>query len=73
VGTGKGAYFLRPTKAPDACEKNVPLTFRGVSVYRVSAGGHFDLTAWTGDGGTAYSLSVVNGKIESTQAGGRIY
>jgi cyanophycinase len=73
VGTGKGAYFLRSTKAPEACEKNVPLTLRGVNVYRVSAGGHFDLTSWTGDGGTAYSLSVVTGKIESTQAGGGIY
>jgi cyanophycinase len=73
VGTGKGAYFLRPTKAPDACEKNVPLTLRGVSVYRVSAGGHFDLNSWTGDGGTAYSLSVVSGKIQSTQAGGGIF
>ena len=73
VGTGKGAYFLQPTKAPDVCEKNVPLTFRGVSVYRVSAGGHFDLTTWGGDGGTAYSLSVVSGRIESAQAGGEIY
>jgi cyanophycinase len=73
VGTGKGAYFLHPMKAPDICEKNVPLTFRGVSVYRVRAGGHFDLPAWTGDGGTAYSLSVEDGKIESTQAGKGIY
>jgi cyanophycinase len=73
VGTGKGAYFLRPTQAPEICEKGVPLTFRGISVYRVRAGGHFDLTAWTGDGGTAYSLSVKSGKIESTQAGRGIY
>src|SRR5580704_13626367 len=73
VGTGKGAYFLRPTHAPEICEKGVPLTFRGISVYRVRAGGHFDLTAWTGDGGTAYSLSVKSGKIESTQAGRGIY
>ncbi len=69
VGTGKGAYFLRPTHAPEVCEKGVPLTFLGISVYRVQAGGHFDLTSWTGDGGTAYSLSVERGKIESTQAG----
>lgn len=69
VGTGKGAYFLRPTQAPEVCEKGVPLTFLGISVYRVQAGGHFDLTSWTGDGGTAYSLSVERGKIESTQAG----
>ena len=73
VGTGKGAYFLRPTQAPEACEKGVPLTFRGISVYRVPTGGHFDLTAWTGEAGTPYSLSVEHGKIQSTQAGKGIY
>jgi cyanophycinase len=73
VGTGKGAYFLRSTQAPEVCEKGVPLTFRGISVYRVAAGGHFNLTTWTGDGGTSYSLSVERGKIESTQAGNGIY
>jgi hypothetical protein len=73
VGTGKGAYFLRPTQAPEVCEKGVPLTFRGISVYRVPTGGHFDLTAWTGEAGTPYSLSVERGRIESTQAGKGIY
>jgi cyanophycinase len=73
VGTGKGAYFLRPTHGPEVCEKGVPLTFPKVSVYRVPAGGRFDLTSWTGDGGTAYSLSVQHGKIESTQAGKGTY
>jgi len=73
VGTGKGAYFLRPTQAPEVCEKGVPLTFRGISVYRVPTGGHFDLTSWTGDAGTAYSLSVEGGKIQSTQAEHGIY
>lgn len=69
VGTGKGAYFLRPTRGPEICEKGVPLTFRNVTVYRVKTRGHFDLNAWTGDGGSVYSLSVVRGKIQSTQAG----
>ena len=73
VGSGKGAYFLRPTRTPEACEKDVPLTLRGIDVYRVAAGGHFDLASWTGEGGLAYSLSVENGKIVSTQAGGGIY
>ncbi len=73
VGSGKGAYFLRPTLRPDICRKGKPLTFRKVSVYRVPAGGHFDLSAWKGDGGVAYSLSVIKGKIESTQAGGSVY
>ncbi|HEX4786555.1 MAG TPA: cyanophycinase [Candidatus Sulfotelmatobacter sp.] len=73
VGTGKGAYFMRPTHPPEACEKGVPLTFRNVVVYRVTTGGHFDLTLWKGDGGIAYSLSVESGNIKSTQAKEAIY
>lgn len=73
IGTGKGAYFMRALQTPEICEKSVPLTFREVNVYRVPAGGHFDLKSWTGSGGTASSLSVVRGKIESTQANHAIY
>ncbi len=73
VGNGKGAYFLRPTRWPDVCKAGQPLTFRNISVYRVPAGGHFDLVTWGGDGGVAYSLSVEKGKIESTQANHAIY
>lgn len=73
VGTGKGAYFIRPTQTPETCERGQPLTFRTISVYRISAGGKFDLSSWSGRGGAAYSLSVVNGKVEDTQAGGSIY
>ncbi len=73
VGAGKGVYFLKPTQAPEVCEKGGALTFRGIDVYRVGTGGHFDLAAWTGDGGVAYSLSVVGGKVESTQVGAGVY
>jgi cyanophycinase len=73
VGTGKGVYFMRATRAPEVCEKDVPLTFRDVSVYHVKSGGHFNFVSWSGDGGVGYSLSVVKGKIESTQAGGSAY
>ena len=73
VGSGKGAYFLRPAHRPELCEKSTPLTLHDVAVYRVPAGGHFNLDSWTGDGGTAYSLSVEAGKIISTQTGGGIY
>jgi cyanophycinase len=72
VGSGKGAYFLRLTLRPDVCKTGQPLTFRSVSVNHIPAGGHFDLSLWTG-GGTAYSLSVEKGKIESTQADHAIY
>ncbi len=73
VGTGKGAYFLRPTRTPDVCQKNVPLSFRNVSVYRVPSGGRFDLSSWTGSGGASYSLSVEQGAVHSTQPGGAVY
>jgi cyanophycinase len=73
VGNGKGAYFLQPVLSPIVCKSGRPLTFREVGAYRVPAGGHFDLTSWTGDGGTAYSLSVEKGKVESTQANHAIY
>lgn len=73
VGNGKGAYFLRPTQKPKTCKQGQPLTFQRISAYRVPAGGHFDLGSWKGDGGTAYSLSVEKGTIESTQADHAIY
>ena len=70
VGTGKGAYFLRPTQAPEVCEKGVPLTFRGISVYRVPAGGHFDLTSWTGDGGSCvFAFRGDAGRLRARKAG----
>jgi cyanophycinase len=67
VGNGQGAYFLLPSLAPDVCKFGQPLTFRKISVYKVPAGGHFDLRSWTGEGGTAYSLTVEKGSIDSTQ------
>ena len=73
VGTGKGAYFLKPTQKPKTCKKGEPLTFRKISVYRVPASGQFDLGSWKGSGGAAYFLSVENGKIESTQTDHSIY
>ena len=73
VGTGKGAYFIRPSQMPDVCKSGQPLTFRKISVYRVPAGGHFDLGSWSGDGGVSYFLSVNKGTIESTQADKMIY
>jgi cyanophycinase-like exopeptidase len=73
VGGGRGAYFIRPTKAPDLCQKDMPLDFRNISVYHLPAGGHFDLPTWKGDGGTQYSLSVENGTIHSTQPENAIY
>ncbi|MGA9039867.1 MAG: cyanophycinase [Terriglobales bacterium] len=73
IGSGKGAYFLRPIHAPEACKEKVPLEFHDISVYHVATGGHFDLTSWAGDGGESYSLSVEKGVVRSTAAGSGIY
>lgn len=73
VGTGRGAYFLRPTQSPEVCRKEAPLSFHGISVYKAPSGAHFDLSSWMGLGGAAYSLSVEQGTIHSTQATGAIY
>jgi cyanophycinase len=72
---GQGAvYFLETHGAPAVCQKNTPLTFENVSVYRISRDeGRFDLALWRGHGGTAYSLSAVEGVLSSTQPGGGIY
>jgi cyanophycinase-like exopeptidase len=70
---GSHAYFLRTPGRPEICRRETPVTFRDVSVYRIPAGGTFDVSQWVGQGGTAYSISAVRGQLRSTQAGGKIY
>ena len=67
------AYFLRPTAKPKVCKEGTPLSYNGISVYRISAGGTFDVSTWTGTGGTAYSVSAVDGVLQSTQKSGGVY
>lgn len=66
TGPGSGAYFYRPTAPAEVCKPNVPLTFKGIEVYHVPAGGTFNLLSWTGTGGRAYTLNVENGEIRSS-------
>jgi cyanophycinase len=73
VGQG-AAYFVHAWKPPDVCRPDIPLTYQDISVYRLSAGaGQFDISAWKGDGGTAYTVSARNGVLTSTLAGGGFY
>jgi len=67
------AYFLRVDEAPRVCHPETPLTFHNISVYRLRAGGQFDISKWRGNGGDVYSLDVDEGLIHSTQVGGAIY
>jgi cyanophycinase len=73
VGSGKGAYFVRPSTHPSICKPKTPLTLSGISVYRAPAGAYFDLHSWIGRGGIPYKLSVDKGIVHSTQTGGSIY
>ncbi len=73
IGTGKGAYFLSVQEPPQVCRENTPLTFRNIAVYRAPAGSEFHLKDWKRKGGSAYSLSVVEGKIQSPKTDGEIY
>jgi len=72
VGTGT-AYFMEAPGAPEVCAPKTPLTYQNISVYRIDASGSFNLTQWTGQGGTAYFVSANAGILSSTQAGGGIY
>jgi cyanophycinase len=73
VGSGKGAYFIQATNSVQVCQKGVPLTMSGVSVYKAPGGAHFDLPSWSGTGGVSYTLSVEKGIIHSTQSDNAIY
>ena len=67
------AYFLRTPGQPEVCQPKTPLTYRNLTVYKVTPGNTFNFSTWSGSGGTAYTLSAENGVLTSTQAGGSIY
>jgi cyanophycinase len=71
VGTGS-VYFLRASVKASVCRPGTPLTFHGVPVIKLQGGATFDTVTWRG-AGAHYELSVEQGKIHSTRAGGAIY
>jgi len=68
VGTGLGVYFLQVTDAPEVCRPGQALTLHNVAAYRAPTGATFDVRAWSGAGGEAYSISVEAGEIHSSHA-----
>jgi cyanophycinase-like exopeptidase len=60
-------YFMRTPGPPEVCRPKTPLTFRDVEVYRVGPDGSFDLAAWRGSGGLAYTLSAEAGVLASSR------
>ncbi|MGB9893413.1 MAG: cyanophycinase [Candidatus Saccharicenans sp.] len=70
VGVG-AAYFLMADHMPEACQPSTPLSYSLVPVYRIQAGGHFNLLAWQGSGGQAYYISALSGNLSSSS--GSVY
>lgn len=66
-------YFVQAPGAPELCQSKTPLTYQNIAVYRINAGGTFNLGTWHGTGGVAYAVSATNGVLSSTQTGGSIY
>jgi cyanophycinase len=66
-------YFMKASGAPQLCQAKTPLTYQNIAVYRIMAGGTFNLNTWAGTGGVSYAVSATNGVLSSTQAGGSIY
>jgi cyanophycinase len=73
VGTGLGVYFLQVTDAPEVCKPGQALTLRNIAAYHAPSGATFDVRAWSGDGGEAYSISVESGEVGSSRAGSAVY
>lgn len=67
------AYFLKTPGPPEVCESKTPLTYMGISVYRITNEASFNIAKWKGDGGTAYTLHAVDGVLVSDQPDGSIY
>jgi len=72
VGAGH-VYFLQATQRPEVCKADVPLTFHGIAARSLSAGQHFDVGRWSSSEGTAYTLGVEKGVVESSLPGGGAY
>ena len=63
------AYFMEPSGPPLACKPGEPLSTAPVTVYRLGPGGRFDLGAWKGTGGIAYTLRAKDGVLQSSRGG----
>lgn len=71
--TTGSAYFLRTPGIPEVCEPRTELTYEGISVYKMSGTATFNIMTWEGIGGTVYTLSAVDGELQSSQPDGSVY
>jgi cyanophycinase len=67
------AYFMQAPGAPQVCAAKTPLTYTNIAVVKITTSGSFNLTTWTGTGGTSYTVSANAGVLSSTQPDGSPY
>jgi cyanophycinase-like exopeptidase len=60
-------YFMAPAARPVRCEPGAPLSTGAIDVYRLGPGGRFNLGAWHGSSGIAYTLNVSDGVLHSSR------
>jgi cyanophycinase len=63
MGAGP-AYFVQGTHAPERCESGVALSYTDFRIWRVAAGGQFNLWTWPTSG--YYLRSVNNGVLSAS-------
>jgi cyanophycinase len=63
MGAGP-AYFVQGTHTPERCESGVPLSYTDYRIWRVAAGGQFNL--WTWPTSSYYLRSVNNGVLSAS-------
>ncbi|MFD2614078.1 cyanophycinase [Paenibacillus gansuensis] len=72
LGNGS-VYFLKTSQAATTIASGTPLAISGVGVYKIgrSSTQSFNLSTWTGSGGTSYTLSAASGSLTSSK--GSVY
>jgi len=66
-------YILIPTILPTICQPQTPLTFQNVSVIRLASGDQYNMQNWSQIDGDLYSMSSLNGVLQTTGNNGNIY
>jgi cyanophycinase len=70
---GGQVYFLESTRPPEVCRRKTPLEFKNIQVHKNVAGQTFNLKLWSGQDGENYALSVIGGKVQTTNSAHATY
>jgi cyanophycinase len=57
------AHFMEAAQSPQRCEPGAALTYFPISVFTATTSSTFNLTTWTGAGGTPGTMSIKDGVV----------